>query len=830
MRKAFLFLLVASTAIFAQLSIKVQPPPTDKFTMSDLWRIQIDNSYERIVRVFLHAEITQSKLGLIARANTNEFILRAGKFSMSLNDIGGLTEEWYHPDYESYIIRTGAFPPGKYAICVSAIDAETGLELAKHCFEHEVIVRTPPRPLSPKDGAKITTSTPRFTWIHPRREIEKFVTYGIKIAEIKEGQTKQEAITSNPPILVQIGIKRTNFAYPADAPLLEDGKKYVWQVGIYCDGKELISSQPMSFTKVKPAKPKKETEQARRKETLSLTESCPCCSLEVFAMVCCPEKYEKTTSFYRSQNIKVVATYCEPVAEIEEVTKIELPLKSDIMWDPEALPPDSLSKLTGIKLENIGITAFAIDDSVVYKGTPELSVTRYFPANIFTPGKHTISVALKCIDGSECRCTKEIEVADCPDCDVKAEVILSGKCSPVEAKFVIEPEKEICAANIVFDTSGIFKGEKFLKCGGLPLTKIYHYSGCNDSLVAYPKIEVTTKHKCRKVIFPEPIVIKPEIDIDTGCISWRYICDESTWTWNRRNIEIVYRYGFGKCSAICDNYKVTIDWGDGTTSSESDMKSDYRRHEDKFLHEYSSYGTYKVTATLSNSCDTVERKFTIPVGRPECRKLIDNIVELLDTSYFISQSSGLDCSSVFNLITNSLCESGILAKVGTEVDDPVHGTKAKICQILLDIRISSDEFDLKACFPKSWDIDKIYKVVLGEKEFRGLFKRYKKGGTDEKTGRVWRFYENKVGSAKINYRPAKEGKKAYFEFSFSAGDCGNCPEKYRVCRIISNLTEKKASKLIKELREGRSRTADISETSSVLFEVCVCCPPGECER
>ncbi len=127
MRKAFLFLLIASTAIFAQLSIKVQPPPTDKFTMSDLWRIQIDNRYERIVRVFLHAEITQSKLGLIARANTNEFILRAGKFSMSIKDIGGLTEEWYHPDYESYIMRTGAFPPGKYAICVSAIDAETCL-------------------------------------------------------------------------------------------------------------------------------------------------------------------------------------------------------------------------------------------------------------------------------------------------------------------------------------------------------------------------------------------------------------------------------------------------------------------------------------------------------------------------------------------------------------------------------------------------------------------------------------------------------------------------------------------------------------------------------
>ena len=55
------------------------------------------------------------------------------------------------------------------------------------------------------------------------------VTYHLKICEVLEGQTKEQAIEGYPLHEADL-VNQTSYPYPADAPDLDSGKTYVWQV------------------------------------------------------------------------------------------------------------------------------------------------------------------------------------------------------------------------------------------------------------------------------------------------------------------------------------------------------------------------------------------------------------------------------------------------------------------------------------------------------------------------------------------------------------------------------------------------------------------------
>jgi hypothetical protein len=238
--KNLLWVILSLTPLFgldAQVNVVLHHPPPNQLKVPDLWFVELFNSTKDTPTVYLHAEVTEAKEGLIFRANSNDFKLPPGKTSITHVKIKEVKDINYLAKYEAYIRQTNEFPDGTYRICISVMDKKTGAKLGDNCIDQNVRKIGQIRLISPPDGSVVKEDYPLYTWTPPSGlpSGEK-ITYEIKIAEILTGQTKEEAIGANIPWFTGKGITTTSFRYPISAKALEKGKHYAWQVSATLDG------------------------------------------------------------------------------------------------------------------------------------------------------------------------------------------------------------------------------------------------------------------------------------------------------------------------------------------------------------------------------------------------------------------------------------------------------------------------------------------------------------------------------------------------------------------------------------------------------------------
>lgn len=192
-----------------------------------MW-IDITNSENHTVPVYLHGEIKRNGK-LIARANSNRINIPQGGKRIIRNDIRKLTDEWWDPEIKKILTRSPVLPEGQYVACVYVYRWGTRQLLTKCCISFQSMPMSPPRLISPKDGAKVSTKYPLFQWTPPQPAL-RGITYELKIVEVYKGQTKEEAIESNPAWLVKKGIRTTSFRYPSSERPFKQGSQYAWQI------------------------------------------------------------------------------------------------------------------------------------------------------------------------------------------------------------------------------------------------------------------------------------------------------------------------------------------------------------------------------------------------------------------------------------------------------------------------------------------------------------------------------------------------------------------------------------------------------------------------
>jgi hypothetical protein len=232
-----LFLVLLSLPAQAQFTLRIYPPPPNQLRVEDLWKVDVTNNSGGPRTVYFHGEITEARKGPLFRANSNEFESPPGKKRITSRDIRDVRDEWYAEENKELILRTGSVPAGSYDVCLSLMDASTGQELAKQCIHIEVRPAGPPRLISPKAGKGTEVKRPIFTWTKPAPlPAGERVFYKFKIVEIYKGQTKEEAMRSNPPWYEEDRIARTSFQYPLKAKDLDPDKNYAWQVQSFYDG------------------------------------------------------------------------------------------------------------------------------------------------------------------------------------------------------------------------------------------------------------------------------------------------------------------------------------------------------------------------------------------------------------------------------------------------------------------------------------------------------------------------------------------------------------------------------------------------------------------
>jgi len=234
---SILFFIVLSLPTQAQFTLRIYPPPPNQLRVEDLWKVDVTNNSGQARIVYFHGEITEARKGSLFRANSNEFESPPGKKRITSRDIRDIRDEWYAEGNKEFIIRTGTVPAGSYDACLSLMDASTGQELVKQCIHIEVRPAGPPRLISPKAGKGKEVKRPVFTWTKPAPlPAGERVFYKFKIVEVYKGQTKEEAMRSNPPWYEEDRISRTTFQYPLKAKDLDPEKQYAWQVQSFYEG------------------------------------------------------------------------------------------------------------------------------------------------------------------------------------------------------------------------------------------------------------------------------------------------------------------------------------------------------------------------------------------------------------------------------------------------------------------------------------------------------------------------------------------------------------------------------------------------------------------
>ena len=254
-----------------------QPPPL-RFNMEDMWKITLHNSSQQTYRVQLRGVATEQKEGFIADAVTGTFTLPPGVKVVTAADIKPIKVNQTNPKYEDVVKNVGTVPSGSYDICVYAIDAVTGIELASDCIFTEVLNLSQVELLSPEDGmnyedpdviktteggmpnrismnAKQTSANIIFSWLPPTPVgAGQRVTYRLKIAQMYGMQSSYDAMQSNPLYYSISNLMTTIYQYPIAARPLSGGS-YAWQVDAFVNGVLISSSEVWQINAGKETSP-----------------------------------------------------------------------------------------------------------------------------------------------------------------------------------------------------------------------------------------------------------------------------------------------------------------------------------------------------------------------------------------------------------------------------------------------------------------------------------------------------------------------------------------------------------------------------------------------
>jgi len=240
-------LLVLAAALTAQTwSVQLIKPPPQNVFFENLWKCRITNNETEVVQVTLTGWVTKDGKE-IARGTSNPITIQPGGKMVTSADITG--GKWdYDPEYEPIAMRRGTLPAGSYVYCIRVDRAEDGEKLAQECEDFSIGAKvSPPRLVTPRDGAEIMEARPIFVWTPPVPPPEG-VIYTLRIAEVGEGMSAEEVLEDPRPLFEEEGIRTTTFTYPYSADSLEQGSEYAWQVTAMVEGKEIGTSQVWTFS------------------------------------------------------------------------------------------------------------------------------------------------------------------------------------------------------------------------------------------------------------------------------------------------------------------------------------------------------------------------------------------------------------------------------------------------------------------------------------------------------------------------------------------------------------------------------------------------------
>jgi hypothetical protein len=178
--------------------------------------------------------------------------LQNGNNVFSKNNV--ISPSW---DFSSSALRElfltyNKLPQGTYEYCVEIklkeISAENYLaEPINGCIYYTVADIFLINLIEPENDAKLYELYPMLSWT-VNYPFASELTYRLRVAELKEGQNNENAITRNNPVYQDNRVLQTGLTYPVTAKPLKKFQPYVWTVDAYYKGILLGGAEVWKFT------------------------------------------------------------------------------------------------------------------------------------------------------------------------------------------------------------------------------------------------------------------------------------------------------------------------------------------------------------------------------------------------------------------------------------------------------------------------------------------------------------------------------------------------------------------------------------------------------
>ena len=245
------FLMNTTTLLSQEVTVNIQHPPYNQLKIEDMWRITLINTSSTTLTVNLKGTLTEAQAGLIATGESRIFELPPGrKIFTGANykeldpDINYVNKD---PRYQESVTRTGGLPSGEYEICVYMKETVNNQTIAVDCKQQVVESFSSVTLVNPEDRTVVQTKQISFTWLPVISGLGPQTTYMVKVVEILNNQSSQDAMNNNPAFFESGEITGTTFIYPPSANELRIGKNYCWKVSAFVNSVNVSESDIWTF-------------------------------------------------------------------------------------------------------------------------------------------------------------------------------------------------------------------------------------------------------------------------------------------------------------------------------------------------------------------------------------------------------------------------------------------------------------------------------------------------------------------------------------------------------------------------------------------------------
>ncbi len=239
-----ILMLMTGQYVYAQVLTQFLPEVHGR-SVDALLQVKYLNASQTPVQGALTITVNEAGSGPVLQISLPSVTLQAGVNIIPRHLISDMNIRFYQNNLATLVSQTNRFPQGEYQYCFgfSSAHAVGGEE----CFDYIVEPVLPLLLSDPYDQSEICETRPGFHW-QPMLPALPGTQYQLNLVELKEGQSPQEALVYNLPVIQQPGIFSPMLIYPSNAPSLEEKKTYVWQVSAVLNNVVLTRSEIWQFT------------------------------------------------------------------------------------------------------------------------------------------------------------------------------------------------------------------------------------------------------------------------------------------------------------------------------------------------------------------------------------------------------------------------------------------------------------------------------------------------------------------------------------------------------------------------------------------------------